>query len=258
MDCAKSSNDVTPKQSRSQPRNRQLKTSVSNEIKYSRTRDINISREPKMLSGFAILFNFRYPIRGLDIAGPRIELIRSLALEICGSWRIACSKDIISDPREATRARSLRGRRGKMIWANLPEILNTLKLVKRNCRKDCTVFTVIIFIDLRVRCSGWVWCRLSSLFSLSENHTSAGRRNPKNISSYAPLGRGDTIRCEATRRPARALARSGRACTATAILERSRDILHSVRVCITPRQRIEPGISSKSWSAIVTGHVWAD
>ena len=29
------------------------------------------------------------------------------------------------------------------------EIPNTLKLVKRNCRKDCTVFTVILFTDLR-------------------------------------------------------------------------------------------------------------
>jgi hypothetical protein len=37
-----------------------------------------------MLSG-AITLNFRYPIRGSDIAGPRIELIRTLAQEICGS-----------------------------------------------------------------------------------------------------------------------------------------------------------------------------
>ena len=59
------------------------------------------------------------------------------------------------------------------------EIPNTLKLVKRNCRKDCTVFTVIIFTDLRARCCGWVWCRFGSPFFISENHTSAGRRNPK-------------------------------------------------------------------------------
>jgi len=85
MDCAKSSNDVTPKRSRPTRRNRQLKTSGSEEIKNSRKRDINISREPKILSGFAIIFNFRYPIRGSDIAGPRIELIRIFAREICGS-----------------------------------------------------------------------------------------------------------------------------------------------------------------------------
>ena len=38
-----------------------------------------------MLSGCAITLNFRYPIRGLDVAGPRIELIRTFAREICGS-----------------------------------------------------------------------------------------------------------------------------------------------------------------------------
>ena len=42
-----------------------------------------------------------------------------------------------------------------------------------------TVFTVINFTDLRVRCCGWAWCRFDSPLSFSENHTSAGRRNPK-------------------------------------------------------------------------------
>ena len=83
MDCAKSSNDVAPKRNRPTRRNRQLRH--PEEIKNSRTRDINISGEPEMLSGFAIMFNFRYPIRGSDIAGPRIELIHILAREICGS-----------------------------------------------------------------------------------------------------------------------------------------------------------------------------
>jgi hypothetical protein len=58
------------------------------------------------------------------------------------------------------------------------EIPNTLKLVKRNCRKDCTVFTVILFTDLRARCCGLGWCRFGSPFSFSENHTSAGKQNP--------------------------------------------------------------------------------
>ena len=85
METGESSNDVTPKRSKPTRRNRQLKTSGSETIKNSRKRDIDISREPEMLSGFAITFNFRYPIRGSDIAGPRIELIRTLAREICGS-----------------------------------------------------------------------------------------------------------------------------------------------------------------------------
>ena len=55
---------------------------------------------------------------------------------------------------------------------------NALTLLKRNYRKDCTVFTVIIFSNLGARCNGCLWYRVVLFFQFAENQMSPlGKRS---------------------------------------------------------------------------------